>query len=163
METKTKIVPFEVELAKKIVAGEVAGKIRTRSGKNVKILSFGRMSMSPYQILYLAQTGEWETVTMTGEANRYIGSENPADLVIELPVEAGINSPGVPLFKPFDRVLVRDLDTDPWRIEIFAQINNEGYFLYKCLYSAWVQCIPYEGNEHLLGTCDAAEKKEDEV
>lgn len=55
-----------------------------------------------------------------------------------------------PRLKPFDKVLVRDLDTHEWRCNFFSHIDEEGY--YVCVGSWWLQCIPYEGNEHLLGT-----------
>lgn len=53
-------------------------------------------------------------------------------------------------FKPFDKVLVRDLDTHEWVCNFFSHIDEEGY--YVCVGSWWLQCIPYEGNEHLVGT-----------
>ncbi len=53
-------------------------------------------------------------------------------------------------FKPFDRVLVRD-DDSPWRIELFERME-EGIYKYQCMGSSYAYCIPYEGNEHLLGT-----------
>lgn len=53
-------------------------------------------------------------------------------------------------FKPFDKVLVRDSDEQEWECNLFSHIDEEG--LYYCVSSWWVQCIPYEGNEHLLGT-----------
>lgn len=53
-------------------------------------------------------------------------------------------------FKPFDKVLVRDLDEHEWECSLFSHIDEEGY--YVCVGSWWMQCIPYEGNEHLLGT-----------
>lgn len=162
METKLKIVPFEVELAKKIVAGEVAGKIKTRSGEDVKIISFKRiLHDTPYPIVYFNETGRWELVTMYGKIFYYPDNkEDPADLVIELPVEAGINSPGVPLFKPFDRVLVRDSDKERWTIDFFVRLSPE---YYVCLTNFWLQCIPYKGNEHLFDTTDAPNKQENEV
>lgn len=55
-----------------------------------------------------------------------------------------------PRLKPFDKVLVRDLDTHEWECSLFSHIDEEGY--YVCVGSWWLQCIPYEGNEHLLGT-----------
>lgn len=59
-------------------------------------------------------------------------------------------------FNPFDRVLVRDNDDERWQAAFYDQyltdngasphrVIGEGYFS---------QCIPYEGNEHLLGTTD---------
>lgn len=53
-------------------------------------------------------------------------------------------------FKPFDKVLVRDIDENEWECSLFSHIDEEGY--YVCVGSWWMQCIPYEGNEHLLGT-----------
>ena len=60
-------------------------------------------------------------------------------------------------FKAFDRVLVRDTDQERWQAAFYDQyltdngasphrVIGEGYFS---------QCIPYAGNEHLLGTTDS--------
>lgn len=57
-------------------------------------------------------------------------------------------------FKPFDKVLVRDDDDDRWRISFFGFYLNDDKFRYCCLSSCFKQCIPYEGNEKLLGTTD---------
>lgn len=52
--------------------------------------------------------------------------------------------------KPFDKVLVRDSKSSKWRANLFSYKNeNEPYY---CVYAGWNYCIPYEGNEHLLGT-----------
>ena len=53
--------------------------------------------------------------------------------------------------KPFDKVLVRDDDTELWKIEFFERYNHiyETY-PYVGLRAVWKQCIPFEGNEHLL-------------
>ena len=52
--------------------------------------------------------------------------------------------------KPFDKVLVRDSKSSKWRANLFSHKNvNEPYY---CVYASWNYCIPYEGNEHLLGT-----------
>lgn len=53
--------------------------------------------------------------------------------------------------KPFDKVLVRDRDDRKWGCDFFCHLGDkEGVFV--CISSWWRQCIPYEGNEHLLGT-----------
>ena len=52
--------------------------------------------------------------------------------------------------KPFDRVLVRDSKSDNWRANLFGYIDKDEY--YHCVYANWVYCIPYAGNESLLGT-----------
>lgn len=53
-------------------------------------------------------------------------------------------------FKPFDKVLVRDHKSDNWRANLFSHIDKNG--CHYCVWASWHYCIPYEGNEHLLGT-----------
>ena len=55
-----------------------------------------------------------------------------------------------PAFKPFDKVLVRDSESDKWRANLFGYIDKDEY--YHCVYANWAYCIPYIGNESLLGT-----------
>lgn len=61
--------------------------------------------------------------------------------------------------KPFEsRVLVRDRNNDEWRGQFFSHYNNCSDRPYICIgierLFEYKQCIPYEGNEHLLGTTD---------
>ena len=59
-------------------------------------------------------------------------------------------------FKPFDKVLVRDFGEDNWDIDFFQEIGGEDIdFKYICLSNEWNFCIPYEGNEELLGTSNS--------
>lgn len=52
--------------------------------------------------------------------------------------------------QPFDKVLVRDSEDREWRISLFGYKDNSYYY---CINGySWKQCIPYKGNEHLLGT-----------
>lgn len=54
-------------------------------------------------------------------------------------------------FKPFDKVLVRNDKEDQWSANIFSyQVRDNMYYCLGECY--WRYCIPYEGNEHLLGT-----------
>lgn len=61
-------------------------------------------------------------------------------------------------FKPFDKVLVRDLDSERWRCDFFEQQEEKEGFNVRCFRGVWCQCITYEGNEHLLGTTNKPEK-----
>lgn len=54
-------------------------------------------------------------------------------------------------FEPYDKVLVRDFDNKEWKCSFFSHYADK---LYVCIDFAWYQCIPYKGNEHLVGTCD---------
>lgn len=56
-------------------------------------------------------------------------------------------------FKPFDKVLVRDLDFNIWYNDIFSFRDKDGR--YMCIGNKWDECIPYnEETAHLLGTTD---------
>ena len=59
-------------------------------------------------------------------------------------------------FKPFDKVLVRNYEDDNWDIEFFQEIGGEDIdYKYICLSNEWNFCIPYDGNEELLGTSNS--------
>lgn len=58
-------------------------------------------------------------------------------------------------FKPFNKVLVRDDNNDVWQISLFAYTVISDY-KYITMTGNWKQCIPYKGNEHLLGTSNPA-------
>lgn len=58
--------------------------------------------------------------------------------------------------KPFDKVLVRDFSRDKWSISFFSFKKED---LYVCInHCSWNQCIPYIGNESLLGTTKDVEE-----
>lgn len=55
--------------------------------------------------------------------------------------------------KPFDKVLVRDDLNEKWSVSLFSYYCEEDEdFPYACINGYYDQCIPYEGNEYLLGT-----------
>ena len=63
-------------------------------------------------------------------------------------------------FKAFDRVLVRDKNVEEWLAAFYdkyiSSVEKYPHRMIGCTYFA--QCIPYEGNEHLLGTTDSPGK-----
>ena len=60
-------------------------------------------------------------------------------------------------FKRGMEVLVRDIESDEWAYTNFSHYSNkENRFCANGLY--WDQCIPFEGNEHLLGTTNLCKK-----
>lgn len=65
-------------------------------------------------------------------------------------IEQDTNTRPKPQFKPFEKVLVRDGDQYEWQCNFFSGMDKENFYL--CVSARWEQCIPYEGNEHLLGT-----------
>lgn len=140
-----KQLPFTMELAKKIQSGEVEGKIKTRNGQKVRILCTD-VQNDGYPIVAAIMDSGIETVGLYRLDGSYyiISVSSGNDLVLEVPDNE-------PQFKPFDKVLVRDCSKeDDWQISFFSHIRNDWFItnnghMYK-------ECIPYKGNEHLLGT-----------
>ena len=62
--------------------------------------------------------------------------------------------------KPFDKVLARDSHKQVWIADFFShKVEKQfGGYTFDCIGHYWRQCIPYEGNEHLLGTTDNCEE-----
>ena len=54
-------------------------------------------------------------------------------------------------FKPFDRVLVKDDFNDPWKTDILFELCRSNHYYYRCATGYYRLCIPYKGNEYLLG------------
>lgn len=61
-------------------------------------------------------------------------------------------------FKPYDKVLGRGDMYMTWIPDTFSCYNQEDdKYPYICLGNYYSQCIPYEGNEYLVGTTDSPE------
>ena len=55
-------------------------------------------------------------------------------------------------FKTFDKVLGRNEKDDVWEADLFSRYREESPYPFRCIGFSRKYCIPYEGNEHLLGT-----------
>jgi hypothetical protein len=51
---------------------------------------------------------------------------------------------------------VRNVDGDLWRPSIFGLFVEKHFYVLGGI--CWIQCIPYEGNEHLSGKTDACDE-----
>lgn len=205
---KTKIIPFDLETAKKIQAGEIKGRIVAENIKGIlfpiRIICYDSKNRFPIVGLALDPSGNEYTI-MFGksgtnldnvsihielleealeeqhpieeselyqagykvgfEAGRCVAFDEKKGCAIKKEelkhddVEEVLTGDGsiVSLmhkkheFKPFDKVLVRDNDTEQWRADFFSHMHNGWYV---CGGARWRYCIPYEGYEHLLGTTD---------
>ena len=145
---KTKRIDFNIDLARKIQAGEVPGRIVTRDGQPARIICWdAKAKIQPIVALFGKEDYPC-LYNVQGVSDFY--NERAYDLFLEVPDDT-------PNFQPFDRVLVPD--DGLWRCAFYSHydpdnewhICTDGYF--------HEHCIPYEGNEHLVGTTD--EPKED--
>lgn len=57
-----------------------------------------------------------------------------------------------PQFKPFEKVLVRDNESLKWRCAFYSHFEPYNEYPHVTSGSAYAMCIPFEGNEHLIGT-----------
>lgn len=98
--------------------------------------------------IYRKATNEERAKFIAAAEKHYGGKYNPETLQVE-PVK--VAEPKCS-FKPFDKVLVR-YGNGIWGATFFSRYDNKSAWAYvgvDCI--NWEQCIPYEGNEHLLGT-----------
>ena len=99
-------------------------------------------------LLFRKVTDEERAEFIAAAEKHYGGKYNPETLQVE-PVK--VIEPKCS-FKPFDKVLVR-YGNGIWGATFFSRYDNKSAWAYvgvDCI--NWEQCIPYEGNEHLLGT-----------
>ena len=99
-------------------------------------------------LLFRKATDEERAEFIAAAEKHYGGKYNPRTLQVE-PVK--VAEPKCS-FKPFDKVLVRN-GNGIWGATFFSRYDNKSAWAYvgvDCI--NWEQCIPYEGNEHLLGT-----------
>ena len=83
------------------------------------------------------------------------GIEISAGAFLSLTPEDVQDKPKEPEFKPFDRVLMRDYDDQMWTAHLYSHRDDSLTYIHRTVgEGGYNQCIPYEGNEHLLGTND---------
>lgn len=121
-----------------------------------------------FRALSLKTDGECSTLTVKGVAPFKLASE---DYIMgffaklhEVPGEV-IDVECVPNdredeprqhFNPYDKVLVCDYNDLCWSCGLFSHLDDSGNYI--CIDGIFdQQCIPYEGNEHLVGTKNSPE------
>ena len=60
--------------------------------------------------------------------------------------------------QPFDKVLVRDSNSESWMVQLFSYIiENKNIYPYVCIAYNYKYCIPYnDDTKHLVGTTEEA-------
>lgn len=141
-----KQVEFNLDLVKKIQAGEVKGCIKTRDGRKARFLC--EVNNNEFPLVFVYDNIRHKECAFNHTKNGFYCFEeynSNCDIIIEIE-ESKI--------KPFDKVLVRDSDTDIWVPALYQFYSERGcgerhHFANDIFY---IQCISYEGNEHLVGT-----------
>ena len=153
---KTKTILFDADMAKDIQDGKIKGRVRTKEGNfTARVICFDKIKLvhgdgtTEKQIVSLIYNeNAREDILLVhnqkGDAQVTFGWEHGYDLVLEVPYE--------PQFKPFDKVLCRDCDSDEWQCDLYSHIQNDTEYPYVTIGHVWGQCISYAGNENLVGT-----------
>lgn len=72
-----------------------------------------------------------------------------------LTIEKEIQKFSVRMLKPFDKVLVRDINGEDWTCDIFSHIvkDYDNQNIFKCVGANWKQCVIYNDvTKYLVGT-----------
>ena len=92
--------------------------------------------------------------------NHYVHDGGAFNFAFQNEYELVPNKFDINTLVPFEsKVLVRDSNREKWKSNFwgFYDSEHEMNYPYECCGASFAQCIPYEGNEHLLGTtnnCD---------
>ena len=97
---------------------------------------------------FVKANDEQKTLFIAAAEKHYGGKYNPETLQVE-PVKVSIPKCS---FEPFQEVLVRDSDAGIWKAAHFSHYIGEYEYPYFTTASAYKQCVPYDCNDHLLGT-----------
>lgn len=112
----------------------------------------GKIAPLNYIITITGFDEEYYTyVTQNGQCSSFhIKGQNNYELV---PDKFDINT-----LVPFDKVLVRSVDSEKWKCDFFSNYEETYLCKFKCVGCNYQYCIPYKGNEHLLGTTNDCDK-----
>ena len=114
---------------------------------NTTDISFGKVVVCDTNC-FVKASDEERAVFIANAERTLKGKYNPNTLQVE-PVNSTC---------PFDKVLVRNDDKQEWLPGFFYKFDKDWNYPYHIMNLhhltdyAYLYCIPYEGNEHLLGT-----------
>lgn len=172
IEQNYKRIPFNVELAKKIVNGKVKGRIVTMEGRKVRIVCWDKKPIDEramdFPIVALLQNdceGEMlNTYTEEGLAS-FPNYKNRYNLIIEVPTYYHDYSNFVP--QKWQPCLVRDSEEDEWWVQVCAGKDIDGEFLFYVYdgdIETWKYCLPLSKvTERLIGTTKSYEELIEEL
>ena len=150
MEKNYKRVPFDLETAKKIQAGDITGSIKTKNGLTCKIVSY--CDGTDFFVERKTEAGYCRWCYPYTKDGRYIDGKNNGGTDYDLVLEVSDNESQ---FNLFDKELVR-MDGTEWTAAIYSHYDNKikhsYHYVANCAH--WEECILYAGNEHLVGTTD---------
>lgn len=125
---------------------KIGDKIKKKDGSDYRLRTIKSINNN----YYIIKTPDWFD-------NCYITDKLPFNCQDEYELISNEKF-DINTLKPFEsRVLVRDTDHYEWEGAIFGRYDGNTFFTIGGV--DWKYCIPYEGNEHLLGTTDDCDEE----
>ena len=160
--TTYKRIPFDLELARKIMNKEVKGRIVTQDGHKARIICFNKEGDFPIVGLVKNFRGVERPYTYNKEGKEFDSCMSPSDLCFEVPDYYRDYSN----FKPckWQPCLVRDTSTDLWEVGVCRGTDsNRVPIFYSRNYSDgfchWKYFLPLSKiTERLIGTTKSYEE-----
>ena len=107
------------------------------------------------KVRHKSYTRERNIVTEIKDTHYILDDELALPFISQDDYELVSNKFDISTLKPFEsKVLVRTVDNQFWRPAIWGVKHLDWDFCCVLGGEMWEQCIPYEGNEHLLGKTD---------
>ena len=134
---------------------------------NVEFLTINNNSNHPIIFLFVDKYREGESGSVTKEG-LYIDSYNGECTFFPSKDQRDWSKFTAPwlkkerfdpkILKPFDRVIVRNINNNIWHIQHFSHIEEKHtQYPFVCLCDSYAYCIPYnDETKHLVGTRDEA-------
>lgn len=137
----------ETKTLEKLIQFKVGDRIIYKSmylASKYGVLSINRITEDEY-VVVIENTQQKTTISIQDQNEFMIAPE--VRLVFEKKFD-------ITTLIPFEsKVLVRDGESQYWRVSFWGCLIECG-FMYDTVRGIYKQCIPYEGNEHLLGKTD---------
>jgi hypothetical protein len=162
--TKFKKIPFDLELAKKIMNKEVKGRIVSEDGRKVRIIYIDNESFTETTFLALYKDKDFnieKDYRLNKDGRYFRGERSDLDLHIEVPKYSDYSNFVPQRWQP---CLVRDTSSDLWRVTVccgkdaydipifYTADNSDGY-------CHWVNFLPLSKvTERLVGTTKSYEQ-----
>lgn len=148
--TTYKKIPFNIELAKKIMSKEVKGRIVTRSGWKARIICFDRKENEdifdpPKNIIALVENkdGSEGVLAFRNTGMILLNEETDYDLLIEVPTYNRDYSNFIP--QKWQTCLVRENEDEIWILQVSKGKRCGDGVLFYCpdgSTNVWRHCLP---------------------